>query len=103
MSLKKLLSAKMTRKMEMVNEVDDLKTRTQSQQPGGNYVTWGKCPDISERIFCMRHFHGGMIKSRRKKKRTVVYLDVTCGKLKIKPVSQLVPLCYCNISHSYTH
>jgi len=36
MSLKKLLSAKMTRKMEMVNEVDDLKTRTQSQQPGGN-------------------------------------------------------------------
>ena len=41
MSLKKLLSAKMTRKMEMVNEVDDLKN-TES-------TTWGKFRDLEKK------------------------------------------------------
>lgn len=49
-------------KIEIVEKVDDLKTRTYSWWPGGNEMTYKQSLDASERIFYMRYFHGGVVK-----------------------------------------
>ena len=74
-------------------------------------TTWGKLSDLEK---MSRYFRKNILyeafpwwddkaAEKKKKKRTVVYLDVTCGKLKFKPVSQLVPLCCWNTLHGYAH
>ena len=72
-----------------MKEVDDLKIRTQSRQPGENYMTWKQSPDISERIFYMRHFYGGMVQSGIKEDTSVS--SVMCRIFKFKLVSQSPP------------
>lgn len=59
----KITFCKKDKKIKIAKEVGDLKTRTWSQQPGGNEMTWKQSLDTSERIFYMRHCHGGMVQS----------------------------------------